>query len=231
MNKSLILTSDGPMVIAPYKNPRTGLTEPYCPARMSGNFCLSLQSRARRSQMCRAALSIGDQMNFGFATGTDASSGQFPQLIWWRNTLWAIARLSTSTFLIAWLAACASDRMLMLPQAPSVRTGDTTLTVTITTGGRDQLPQGSAIVITLADISKGLDNPPSIAGDTVHMSQPDQKVRISLPVDRSQINVCRRPNFCGLYVRVVKDGRVLFGNRSPVPYRAGQKLLNVMVGT
>ncbi|MGI9387292.1 MAG: hypothetical protein ACR2OX_07655 [Methyloligellaceae bacterium] len=117
----------------------------------------------------------------------------------------------------------------MFPDAPSANRGDATLTVTIRTQGKDTLPQGSSIVVTLADISKNLSNPLPIAGDTVHMSQPDQKIRVSVPTDRAQINICRKANVCGLYVRVVKNGRVLLGNRAPVPYRAGQKLLTITV--
>ena len=119
----------------------------------------------------------------------------------------------------------------MLQPAPTVSTGDATISLTVSTRGRSLFPEGSEIVITLADISGGLQYPRPLIGDTIRLSQPDQDVRISLPADRAKIIACRKPNVCGLYVRVVKDGRVLLGNRSPVAYRMGQKNLTVFVST
>lgn len=165
----------------------------------------------------------------GSTARLDARSGEpsfFNRIF---KSLTAAAKLCGSALLIASLQGCGSGHLSLLPEAPGARDGDATLTVIVTTSGRDQLPRGSSVVITLADISNGLGDPLPIAGDTVQISQADQDVHISLPADRVQINKCREPDQCGVYVRVVDNGRVVLGNGSPVPYRAGQKLLRVTV--
>ena len=143
----------------------------------------------------------------------------------------AIAKLCICTCLVAFLVACGPSGMSMLQSAPRVSTGDATISVIVSTRGQTLFPEGSEIVITLADISGGLQNPRPLVGDTIRLSQPDQGVRISLPADRANLIACRKPNVCGLYVRVVKNGRVLLGNRSPVPYVMGQKNITVIVST
>ncbi len=168
-------------------------------------------------------------MNCGGPGALDGGSGQTSLLNRIFSSLPVAANICGRAFFATTLAACASNQLALLPEAPGARAGDATLTVIVTASGQDQLPRGSLIVVTLADTSKGVVDPLPIAGDAVRISQADQSVRISLPADRAQLDKCRGPNMCGLYVRVVENGRVVLGNESPVPYRAGQKVFKVAV--
>ncbi len=123
--------------------------------------------------------------------------------------------------------SCSSK---LLPTPPEAQLGDVILKVTVKSEDKKNFRQGSKVIVTLADISENNDNPVSIAGDIIPMTQPDNEVRISFPADSHKVKECSKKKQCGFIVQVVHGNTIEFSHKRPVPYNSKHnKIITIKV--
>ncbi len=112
---------------------------------------------------------------------------------------------------------------------PVSQTGDVTLTATVNLKGKGQFPTGSQVILSLNRISNTTGSVPALAGDVLHLSQPDRNIRVTIPLDRSKIAICKTKKTCAITVRVIQNGKLLYKNKRPTPYQLGQDSVGIWV--
>lgn len=112
---------------------------------------------------------------------------------------------------------------------PVSQTGDITLTASVGIKGIGQFPTGSQVVLSLNNVSDGLYKSMPLAGDVLKLSQPDRNIRVTIPLDRNKIEICKKKNVCGITVRVLQNGKLLYQNKESAPYHLGRDSISIWV--
>ncbi len=139
------------------------------------------------------------------------------------------SRIFAGALIGATLTILASCNTSVLPTPPLAEVGDTFISVSVKAEGRQLLPRGSRVVVVLADITNKSKAPVALGGDSIPMSQADSAIRIAFPADLKTMRKCKRRGVCGVLVQVVKRNSVVLSNRTPVPFKLGQKNIVVRV--
>ena len=131
--------------------------------------------------------------------------------------------------ILAFTAFCFGCTQPDLNLPPVSQTGDVTLTATVGLKGKGQFPTGSQVILSLNRISSSADPATALAGDVLHLSQPDRNIRVTIPLDKSKIAVCKSKKTCAITVRVIQNGKLLYKNKRPTPYHLGQESVGIWV--
>ncbi len=135
-------------------------------------------------------------------------------------------RLGVVGIIAVLLSGCKTP---VLPMPPFASVGDAQIAVNVKAGSGKSFPQGSRVVVVLADISGQGGEPVALGGDSIPMSQADSKVRVSFPADMEKMKPCREKGRCGVLVQVVRGSSVELANEQPVGFRLGQNKVDVVV--
>lgn len=91
------------------------------------------------------------------------------------------------------------------------------------------MPQGSDVVISIENASAANPKDQVIIGDVVKLSQGDADVKVNFPIDRNRLSDCGLTKSCYIYVKIVKDGSLIYKTSTPSPYKAGQTKAKITI--